>query len=240
MSASRKARTTWGLAAAALLAGAVAFNATTSNEPDADLTTASPAPAAFVNDVELQSMLEVMPVAAGGDIPGYERDCGPGEGCVFGQAWSDDVSVAGGHNGCDTRNDVLAQQLTDVQYKPGTNNCVVLTGNLDDRYTGERVPFDREQASKIQIDHVVPLHYAWQHGAADWDTNRRQDFANDPINLVATNQSSNSSKGDQGPSEWMPDTAQCDYAKSFASVISSYGLSVTEADKNAMVSACAA
>src|SRR5690606_27780192 len=43
--------------------------------------------------------------------PGYERGCGPGERCVFGPAWSDDHAGSGGHDGCDTRNNVLARDL---------------------------------------------------------------------------------------------------------------------------------
>jgi hypothetical protein len=38
--------------------------------------------------------------------PGYQRGCGAGQACSFGPAWTDDTSAPGGHNGCDTRNDV--------------------------------------------------------------------------------------------------------------------------------------
>jgi hypothetical protein len=62
--------------------------------------------------------------------PGYDRDCGPGEGCVFGPAWSDD-----------TRNNVLAQQLIDVVYREGTHDCVVIAGVLAEPYTGQRIDF---------------------------------------------------------------------------------------------------
>ena len=49
------------------------------------------------------------------------------EACVFGPAWSDDQDAPGGHDGCDTRNNVLAQDLSDVVFKPGTRDCVVLS-----------------------------------------------------------------------------------------------------------------
>ena len=42
------------------------------------------------------------------------------------------------HNGCDTRNDMLHRDLTAVTLKPGTTDCVVLTGVLNDPYTGRR------------------------------------------------------------------------------------------------------
>jgi hypothetical protein len=41
----------------------------------------------------------------------------------FGQTWADID-----RNGCDTRNDILARDLFDETFKPGTNNCVVATG----------------------------------------------------------------------------------------------------------------
>src|SRR5690606_17678266 len=109
-------------------------------------------------------------VEARRSAPGYDRDCGSGHACVFGPAWSDDIDVPGGHNGCDTRNDALRRDLTEVVLKPGTQDCVVLTGLLVDPYTGDQVAFDRDRdASGVQIDHVVSLAAAWDHGAAGWD-----------------------------------------------------------------------
>ena len=46
--------------------------------------------------------------------PGYQRGCAPGQACSFGPAWTDDTAAPGGHNGCDTRDDVLRAQLADV------------------------------------------------------------------------------------------------------------------------------
>ena len=43
--------------------------------------------------------------------PGYERSCDPG-GCVFGREWTDKNATRFGHNGCDTRQDVLLEQMT--------------------------------------------------------------------------------------------------------------------------------
>src|SRR5574340_1437546 len=54
----------------------------------------------------------------------------------YGQAWSDDVTVAGGRGGCDTRNDILTRDLSRVGYQDGTGNCVVASGTVSDRYTG--------------------------------------------------------------------------------------------------------
>ena len=77
------------------------------------------------------------------------------ESCSFGPAWTDDYDGLGGHDGCDTRNNVLAQQLTTIETKPGTKNCVVVAGTLEDSYTGTTVEFEKANASAVQIDHVL-------------------------------------------------------------------------------------
>jgi hypothetical protein len=93
-------------------------------------------------------------------MTGYSRD-------EFGPAWTDDVSVADGHNGCDTRNDILRRDLTDVVIKADTDGCTVATGVLHDPYTGTIIDFTRGSgtSSVVQIDHVVALADAWQTGA---------------------------------------------------------------------------
>ncbi|MGM0953782.1 MAG: HNH endonuclease family protein [Pseudomonadota bacterium] len=53
-------------------------------------------------------------------------------------------------------------------------------------------------ASKIDIDHVVPLKWAWQHGANKWTKEKRERFANDPRNLWSVELSLNSQKGAKG------------------------------------------
>ena len=91
-------------------------------------------------------------------VPGYDRECGRDDGCVFGAAWSDDVDIAGARNGCDTRNDVLRRDLQQVTIKPGTNGCIAQAGVLQDPYTGTQVRFDRSvNASAVQVDHVVSV-----------------------------------------------------------------------------------
>ena len=177
------------------------------------------------------SLRDVRVVEDRPSVPGYDRDCGTEGACAFGPAWSDAVTVTGGHNGCDTRNDILRRDLHDVALEPGTNDCTVLSGTLTDPYTGERVIFDRHKdPAGIQIDHVIALAAAWDHGAAEWTPELRQDFANDPANLQATTGRVNQSKGDKTPAEWMPNTGQCQYARTYTTVTASYGLTISGAD----------
>ena len=152
----------------------------------------------------------------------------------FGDAWTDDVNVAGGHNGCDTRNDVLRRDLVEVV----SNGCVVFSGVLNDPYTGTSVGFQRGEgtSAEVQIDHIVALSDAWQKGAAQWDAVRRQDFANDPRNLQATLGWINKQKGDGDAATWLPPNKsyRCAYVSRIVDVKSAYGLWVTQAEYDAI------
>lgn len=161
---------------------------------------------------------------------GYDRD-------QFGQEWSDDVSVEAGHNGCDTRNDILRRDLSDIVIKRGSNGCAVLTGTLHDPYTGGTIDFERgADSSAVQIDHVVSLSDAWQKGAQQWDSAKRQNFANDPRNLLAVDGPTNQRKSDGDAATWLPPNKsfRCTMVTMQILVKSDYGLSVTQAEHDAM------
>lgn len=169
-------------------------------------------------------------------VPGYDRDCGPGHGCVFGPAWSDDVDVAGGHDGCDTRNQVLHSAMRAVTTKAGTHGCVVTTGTLTDPYTGATIVFTKADAGQVAIDHVYPLAAAWDLGASSWTPQQRRNFANDPRNLLPTARRVNAVKSDKTPQGWAPPTAggRCLYASRHVAVAVAYGLPVTVGDLQAL------
>ncbi|MCZ7600806.1 MAG: HNH endonuclease family protein [Gammaproteobacteria bacterium] len=97
------------------------------------------------------------------------------------------------------------------------------------RYTGQPV-FD---ASRLDVDHVVPLAWAWERGAREWPAERRERFANDPANLLPVIAGANRSKGSRGPDEWMPANvaAWSDYLDRFEAVVAKYGLGVSEAER---------
>nr|WP_254699264.1 HNH endonuclease family protein [Rhodococcus sp. SGAir0479] len=184
-----------------------------------------------------QLLARVEVVASRPDVAGYERGCGSGEGCVFGPAWSDDHSGPGGHDGCDTRNNVLAATLTDVEYREGTRDCVVLAGTLADPYSGRTVAFAKRDAGAVQIDHVYPLAAAWDMGAAAWSPERRRDFANDvTYNLLAVSGPENQAKRDGTPADWLPpDPAyRCFYVGKYLGVAVRYHLPVTATDRDAL------
>ncbi|MFZ2174606.1 MAG: HNH endonuclease family protein [Rhodococcus sp. (in: high G+C Gram-positive bacteria)] len=177
------------------------------------------------------------------EVSGYSRDCGRGDGCVFGTAWTDDYDGVGARNGCDTRNDVLGDQLIDVKYKPGTGDCKVLSGTLNDPYTGREIAFTsgKSTSSAVQIDHIFPLARSWRAGAAHWPLGKRVAFANDiELNLLASDGPANQAKSDKGLDEWLPpNTAyQCTYAIKYLTVAAAYDLAITSGDAAAARTAC--
>ena len=173
------------------------------------------------------AVLETLPVKGRAPKTGYTRD-------QFGQAWAD-VD----RNGCDTRNDILKRDLTDVVYKPGTRNCVVASGTLVDRYSGEVINFVRGNVSsmEVQIDHVVALSNAWQTGAFKLTADQRKALANDPLNLFAVKGRLNSQKGDGDAATWLPPlkSFRCAYVAQQIAVKAKYSLWVVAPEKAAMV-----
>ncbi|WP_157674283.1 HNH endonuclease family protein [Agrococcus carbonis] len=161
-------------------------------------------------------------------IPPYRRDS-------FGDGW---VDVD--RNGCSTRNDVLERDLDAVTWLPD-RRCVVATGTLQDPYTGASIPFFHDAVAPegsrgsqgVQVDHIISLSAAHDGGAWAWTEAERIAFANDPETLLAVDGAANASKGDRGPSAWLPDDPGfwCDYSARYVEVAVEYGLAVERADR---------
>jgi len=172
------------------------------------------------------SLLATLPIKGRAPKTGYSR-------AEFGQAWAD-VD----RNGCDTRNDILARDLTDKTFKPGSRNCIVASGILSDPYTASTIVFTRGQTSSmaVQIDHVVALNDAWQKGAQQLSLEQRTALANDPLNLLAVDGPTNQAKGAGDAATWLPANKayRCDYVARQISVKATYKLWVTAAESDAM------
>ncbi|GAA3811711.1 HNH endonuclease family protein [Sphaerisporangium flaviroseum] len=179
-------------------------------------------------------LIEKVPTKGRGAKTGYDRD-------EFGYAWADNAEdIPFAHNGCDTRNDVLARDGEDLKYRSGSK-CVLVEMTLHDPYTGRTIEWRKQDAAEVQIDHVMPLSYDWQMGASRWSKAKRVQIANDPLNLMPVDGRTNSSKGDSGPASWLPPSKgiRCSYAVRFAQVALKYDLPVTSPDKDAMLAQCA-
>ncbi|MHA7154736.1 GmrSD restriction endonuclease domain-containing protein [Arthrobacter sp. TMN-50] len=170
-------------------------------------------------------LLDTLPVKGRAPKTGYDRD-------LFGQAWADID-----RNGCDTRNDMLNRDLTSIIHANSVP-CKVQSGILDDPYTGTTIDFLRGQStsSDVQIDHVVALSDAWQKGAQQLSADQRLAFANDPLNLQATDGPINSQKGAGDAATWLPpnQSFRCEYVARQISVKATYSLWVTQAEREAM------
>jgi hypothetical protein len=174
------------------------------------------------------AVLETLAVKGRAPKTGYTR-------AQFGPAWAD-VD----RNGCDTRNDILKRDLTSITYRAKTRNCVVESGTLIDRYSGETINFVKGNISsmEVQIDHVVALSNAWQTGAFKLTADQRKALSNDPLNLFAVKGRLNSQKGDGDAATWLPPlkSFRCSYVAQQIAVKAKYSLWVTAPEKAAMVS----
>jgi len=167
----------------------------------------------------------------------------PYDRSAFGQPWTDDTSAPWGHDGCPTREQVLQRDMPDESFRAEPRDpphCVVASGTLDDPYTGREIPFSKTRAQAVQIDHVVALHYAWEHGADVWSRERRDEYANNPLVLLAVDGPANLRKSDHGTSEWLPpnEAVWCALAVRQAQVEIRYHLTVTKLDKHTMLRVC--
>jgi hypothetical protein len=190
---------------------------------------AGPSPTTTPNYDAARQQMEALPVHAWDRVSDFQR-------FRFGEAWSDDVNVEFGHNGCNTRDDILRRDLADLQVRPGT--CFAQSGVLHDPYTGVSVDFVRGPgtSSTVQIDHLVSLSDAWYKGARQWDDQHRRDFANDPRNLLAVGGQVNFDKAFRDVGSWLPPNAafRCAFVARVVEVKTAYQLWVSGNEKDAM------
>jgi hypothetical protein len=168
--------------------------------------------------------LAALPIRPRAAHAGYARD-------RFGSPWQD-VD----RNGCDTRDDILRRDLSDLRVEPGGRGCVIEAGVLADPYTGAEIRFQRGRGASIDIDHVVALSDAWSTGAAGWDQATRIALANDPLNLLAVDAATNRAKGDDDAAHWLPPNThfRCAYVARQIAVKAKYGLWIDADEHDAM------
>lgn len=191
-------------------------------------TSSTKSPQPFSSQLQLtalQTQLAALSIKGRAPKTGYSRE-------LFGPAWAD-VN----QNGCDTRNDILTRDLTYVIYRAGTQNCVVESGNFYDPYTATQLEFVKTvNSSEIEIDHIVSLSDAWQKGAQKWNSELLRQFANDPLNLVATTKNANRQKSDSDAASWLPPNKEirCAFVARQIAVKSAYQLWISQAEFDAM------
>lgn len=195
------------------------------------ITHPSTAPSTGLVAATALTALSWLPVKGRAAMTGYSRE-------QFGPAWTDDVAAPGGHNGCDTRNDILRRDLVGITLRPGSHGCSVLTGQLADPYTGKSIAFRRgaSTSAAVQIDHLVSLGDAWATGAQLLSPALRQDLANDPLNLAAVDGPANVQKSDSDAASWLPANKndRCAYVARQIAVKLKYRLWVVLAERSTM------
>lgn len=150
--------------------------------------------------------------AASGTIPEYKRS-------YFGN-WTDEDRDC-----INTRHELLMKQSTST-VDTGANKCTVQRGRWLDPYTGKTFYNSKD----VDIDHLVPLKWAWDHGAHTWTPAKRKQFANDEVNLFAVQASVNRRKGALGVLDWLPpaESFHCQYILRFTRVTKNYGLVLSD------------
>lgn len=137
----------------------------------------------------------------------------------FGDGWDD------ADGDCqNSRAEALIQAST---VTPRMSGCRVVSGRWISPYTGNVIM----SAKEIDVDHVYPLAYSWQTGAAQWSAQQREKFANDPVNLLPVEASLNRAKGAKPPSQWLPPSGQCQYVSRFKRISLIYKLNLPQAER---------
>lgn len=134
---------------------------------------------------------------------------------------------------CDVRDLVL---IAEARSGPSTGRtCPVGTGRWLSAFDGVTV----RNPSELDVDHMVPLAEAWGSGARRWTTAVRESYANDigyAGSLIAVTASSNRSKGDQDPAEWLPPRVsyRCTYISHWIAVKWRWRLAVDSSERAAL------
>lgn len=115
----------------------------------------------------------------------------------------------------------------------------------NDPYSGKDVTYEKGGASEIDIEHVVARSEAWDSGASEWTQERRDAFANDPLELLAVSSGGNRAHGEKDAAGWLPSVGvkstgvnnpvyDCYYVARQIAVKDKYDLSVDKAERNVM------
>ena len=132
-------------------------------------------------------------------------------------------------DGCNTRREVL---IAEAKVKPSvTGDCDLIGGEWYSVYD----QVTANDPSDFDIDHFIPLKEAWDSGAYAWSSEKRKEFANDlgfGGSLIAVTASSNRSKSDRDPADWLPTNTgyRCRYITNWVKVKIRWGLTVDNAE----------
>ncbi|KLU81117.1 hypothetical protein MAPG_00212 [Magnaporthiopsis poae ATCC 64411] len=183
---------------------------------------ATAVPYGITSSTEAKSVLAQLKVSPGGSTYGYSL-------AQFG-------SVQMRTDKCDTEEivrwrDASANAQVD-------DKCSLVMGTWTSPWDG--VTWPSSQADKISVERLITPLNAWISGASAWTAEKRQLFLNDleRPELWAVTKTLGTTRGDKTPEAWKPplSTARCNYAVAWVDVKGYWGLSVTQAEKTALLS----
>ena len=157
-----------------------------------------------------------------GDIPPYDRD-----------DWGDWIDEDGDCQ--DARHEVLIEESQATVAYTSDRECQVDAGQWFGAFTATTVM----EASKLDVDHLVPLANAHQSGGWAWTPERKEQYANNleyPGHLIAVTAAANRSKGAKSPDEWRPPDGSywCEYAVVWITVKQTWHLTATPPEAEAL------
>lgn len=129
-----------------------------------------------------------------------------------------------------TRTWVISRTATDqkayIEYK-SDRRCKVRSALLWDVYTESWLG-----VSLMDVEHIIPLKFAWDRGASRWTRAERKAFANDMTLLVLVNHRYNRQRGDKAYWDWLPPNtnAHCPLLMTFKDGIERYRLTLTRGE----------
>lgn len=152
--------------------------------------------------------------------------------------WPEEVAY------CNTRGAVLYTYSQYPEFADETT-CELSESNYwTDKYgfynrnTGSYEFLTSDNPRDFDAEHIVARKDAWVSGAHSMDESTRFHIGNDPENFLLASASSNRSKGDSSPEDYLPvGEDRCIYVERYIKVKSKYGLSITDGDYAALNSA---
>jgi len=136
-------------------------------------------------------------------------------------------------DGMNTRHEVLFEESSHgTRVRAGK----VVDGHWVCPFSGEVIT----DPSRLDVDHLVPLANAHRSGASRWSKRKKRAYANyvaEPSHLIAVVARWNRQKGAKGPDAWKPPKreAWCEYAIEWTRVKGAWGLSMTDAEQDAVI-----
>ena len=130
-----------------------------------------------------------------------------------------------------TRHEVLIDEsISPVKFK-SIDKCQVASGKWYDPFTGETLT----DATKLDVDHMVPLKNAHDSGGWKWDHQKKSEYANYikyPDHLIAVTASANRQKGAKSPDQWVPTNKDhwCNYAINWVEIKAKWNLTLTKSE----------